>query len=327
MFEKAKLTWSGKVIPLEIGATPENGGTRSHVLSIGGAETLPFLHSEGHTGFPPALALEVWDMKPPEWSDVLSESFGGVLDQPVEWAQFALQRGAEAICLRMASSHPDFKDTAVAESVRLVKSFIENVSAPLIILGSGHIDKDRELLPALCEVAAGERCLVGPAVEENYRTIAAACMAFGHSLIAESPIDVNLAKQLNILCVDAGLPNERIVMHHLSSALGYGTGIHVFNHGARPARLLERRPDALTADGIHSGRRSLENKGSQPAGSRYADLGRPQRTRRLLGSHHRYRHVAGRRRLAYPHPPGCTGDCKTGEGFVLVPHTLFKKIN
>ena len=222
MFEKAKLTWSGKVIPLEIGATPENGGTRSHVLSIGGAETLPFLHSEGHTGFPPALALEVWDMKPPEWSDVLSESFGEVLDRPVEWAQFALQRGAEAICLRMASSHPDFKDTDVAESVRLVKSFIENVSAPLIILGSGHIDKDRELLPALCEVAAGERCLVGPAVEENYRTIAAACMAFGHSLIAESPIDVNLAKQLNILCVDAGLPNERIVMHHLSSALGYG---------------------------------------------------------------------------------------------------------
>jgi acetyl-CoA decarbonylase/synthase complex subunit delta len=222
LFEKAKLTWSGKVIPLEIGAMPENGGTRSHVLSIGGAETLPFLHSEGHTGFPPALALEVWDMKPPEWSDVLSESFGSVLEQPVEWAQFALQRGAEAICLRLASSHPDFKDTAVAESVRLVKSFIENVRAPLILLGSGHVDKDRELLPAVCEAAAGERCLVGPAVDENYRTIAAACMAFGHSLIAESPIDVNLAKQLNILCVDAGLPKERIVMHHLSSALGYG---------------------------------------------------------------------------------------------------------
>ena len=222
MIEKAKLTWSGKVIPLEIGATPKNGGTRSHVLRIGGAETLPFLHFEGNTGCPPALALEVWDMKPPEWSNVLADAFGSVLEQPVEWAQFALQRGAEAICLRLASSHPDFKDTTVAESVRLVKSFLANVPAPLIILGSGHIDKDRELLPALCEAAAGERCLVGPAVDKNYRTIAAACMAFGHSLIAESPIDVNLAKQLNILCVDAGLPKERIVMHHLSSALGYG---------------------------------------------------------------------------------------------------------
>jgi acetyl-CoA decarbonylase/synthase, CODH/ACS complex subunit delta len=222
LIEKAKLTWSGKVIPIEIGATPENGGTRSCVLSIGGAETLPFLHSEGQNGFPPALALEVWDMKPPEWSDGLSGAFGGVLEKPVDWAQFALQRGAEAICLRLASSHPDFKDTDVAKSVRLVKSFLENVPAPLIILGSGHIDKDRELLPALCEAAAGERCLVGPAVNENYRTIAAACMAFGHSLIAESPIDVNLAKQLNILCADAGLPKERIVMHHLSSALGYG---------------------------------------------------------------------------------------------------------
>jgi len=222
LIEQAKLPWSGKVIPLEIGATPEKGGTRSHALSIGGAETLPFLYSEGHTGFPAALALEVWDMKPPEWSDVLSESFGSLLDKPVEWAQFALERGAEAICLRLASSHPDFKDTNVAESVQMVKFFLENVPAPLIILGCGHIDKDRELLPALCEVTAGERCLVGMAVEENYRTIAAACMAFGHALIAESPIDVNLAKQLNILCVDAGLPKDRIVMHHMSSALGYG---------------------------------------------------------------------------------------------------------
>jgi len=220
--EKARQTWSGKVIPVEVGATPENGGTRSHVLTIGDAETLPFLKFEGQTGFPPALAMEVWDTKPPEWSSVLSGAFGDVLDDPLAWAQFALQHGADAVCLRLAGSHPDLKDTAIAESIRLVKSFLGAVQAPLIILGSGHIEKDRELLPAICEAAAGERCLVGPAVAENYRTIAAACMAFGHSLIAESPIDVNLAKQLNILCVDAGLPKERIVMHHLSSALGYG---------------------------------------------------------------------------------------------------------
>jgi acetyl-CoA decarbonylase/synthase complex subunit delta len=222
LIEKTGVTWSGKVISVEIGATQASGGTRSHVLTMGGAETLPFLHFEGKTGFPPILALEVWDRKPPEWSDILLDAFGGVLDDPAQWAKFALAQGAEAICLRLASSHPDFNDTSVAESVRLVKSFLKNVSAPLIILGSGHIDKDRELLPAVCEAAAGERCLVGPAVAENYRTIAAACMAFGHSLIAETPIDVNLAKQLNILCVDAGLPKERIVMHHLSSALGYG---------------------------------------------------------------------------------------------------------
>ncbi len=222
MIEKAELTWNGKVNTVEVGATHESGGTRSHVFKIGGAETLPFLHFEGNTGFPPALALEVWDRKPPEWNGMLAKAFGGVLEDPVQWAQFALEQGAGAVCLRLASSHPDFNDTCVAESVRLVKSFLENISAPLIILGSGHIDKDRELLPAVCEAAAGERCLVGPAVAENYRTIAAACMAFGHSMIAESPIDVNLAKQLNILCADAGLPKERIVMHHLSSALGYG---------------------------------------------------------------------------------------------------------
>jgi acetyl-CoA decarbonylase/synthase complex subunit delta len=220
--ETAKLTWSGKVYIVEIGATKENGGTRSQALTIGGAETLPFLHFEGKTGSPPACVLEVWDMRPPEWPEVLSSAFGDALNDPVEWARFSLERGAEAICLRLISSHPDYEDKSIADSVRLVKSFIEKIPAPLIILGSGHIDKDRELLPAVCEAVAGERCLIGVAVEENYRTIAAACMAFGHSMIAETPIDVNLAKQLNILSVDAGLPKERIVMHHLSSALGYG---------------------------------------------------------------------------------------------------------
>ncbi len=144
MIEKAELTWSGKVNSVDIGATQESGGTRSHVLTIGGTETLPFLRFEGNTGFPPAMALEVWDSKPPEWNDILSKAFGEVLDDPVQWAQFALQQGAEAICLRLASSHPDFNDASVAESVRFVKSFLKKISAPLIILGSGHIDKDRE---------------------------------------------------------------------------------------------------------------------------------------------------------------------------------------
>ena len=220
--EKAKLAWSGKVYTVEIGATKENGGTRPQALTIGGAETLPFLHFEGKAGSPPACVLEVWDMRPPEWPEVLSVAFGDAPDDPLEWARFSLEHGAEAICLRLISSHPDYQDKSIADSVRLVKSFIDNVPAPLVILGSGHIDKDRELLPAVCEAAAGERCLIGTAVEENYRTIAAACTAFSHSMIAETPIDVNLAKQLNILCVDAGLPKDRIVMHHLSSALGYG---------------------------------------------------------------------------------------------------------
>jgi acetyl-CoA decarbonylase/synthase complex subunit delta len=63
---------------------------------------------------------------------------------------------------------------------------------------------------------------VGKAVQDNYKTIVAAALADGHNIIAESPIDINIAKQLNILISDMGLPLERIVIDPTIGALGYG---------------------------------------------------------------------------------------------------------
>jgi len=69
---------------------------------------------------------------------------------------------------------------------------------------------------------AGERLLLNWVENDNYRTIAGAALAYGHCVVAQSPIDVNLAKQLNILISDMGLPMERIVMDPTTGALGYG---------------------------------------------------------------------------------------------------------
>jgi acetyl-CoA decarbonylase/synthase complex subunit delta len=41
-------------------------------------------------------------------------------------------------------------------------------------------------------------------------------------LIGESPIDINIAKQVNILASDMGFPLERMVMFPATGALGYG---------------------------------------------------------------------------------------------------------
>ncbi len=92
----------------------------------------------------------------------------------------------------------------------------------MIILGSGDDAKDNLVLPACCEAAKDERCLIGSAVQDNYKTLAAAVLADGHNIIAESPIDINIAKQLNILISDMGLPLERIVINPTIGALGYG---------------------------------------------------------------------------------------------------------
>jgi len=93
---------------------------------------------------------------------------------------------------------------------------------PLIVFGPGQVDADNELLVPVAEEAAGERLLLGLCEEKNYRTIVAAALAHGHLVIARTAMDVNLAKQLNILITDMGLPAERVLMDPTCAGVGYG---------------------------------------------------------------------------------------------------------
>ncbi len=221
--EKATEKWASKVNQLIIGATQKEGGTRNSVIKVGGATTLPFLHFEGVIPNSPVIAMEVWDMEPPDWPAVLKEPFGDVLGDTVEWAKKCINEyGADFLCLRLASTHPDTKNNSPEEAATTVKKVLEVVSVPLMIIGCNQAEKDTEVIPAVSEAARGENCLVGIAVEANYKTVTAACQSDGHSIIAESPIDINLAKQLNILISDMGFSPEKIIMHPATGALGYG---------------------------------------------------------------------------------------------------------
>jgi len=221
--EKATEKWASKVNELTIGATQKEGGTRSSLIKVGGATTLPFLHFEGAIPNPPVVAMEVWDMEPADWPSVLKEQFKEVLGDPVEWAKKCVNEyGADFLCLRLASTHPDTRNGSPQEAQRTVKRVLEAVSVPLMIIGCNQAEKDTEVIPAASEACRGENCLIGIAVQANYKTITAACQSDGHSIIAESPIDINLAKQLNILISEMGFPLEKIVMHPATGALGYG---------------------------------------------------------------------------------------------------------
>jgi len=96
------------------------------------------------------------------------------------------------------------------------------VGVPLIVYGPGTAGKDNEALVAVAEATKGEQLALGLCEEKNYRTIVAAALGNGHLVIAQTPIDVNLAKQLNILISDMRLPLERVLMDPNTGALGYG---------------------------------------------------------------------------------------------------------
>jgi len=214
--------WTSAVNLITLGATAHEGGTRTSTVTIGGAAALPFLSYEGNLGHRAAIAIEIWDGCAEDWPEQLQRCYGDAMSSPGKWAQKAVEFGAELISLRLAAAHPDAGNRSPERCAATVKEVLQAVGVPLIIWGCGVDDKDRDILPAVSAAARGENCLVGTAREKNYRTVVAVCLADNHKLLAESPLDINIAKQVNILCQDAGFPLKDMVMFPTTAALGYG---------------------------------------------------------------------------------------------------------
>jgi acetyl-CoA decarbonylase/synthase complex subunit delta len=214
--------WPGKIYELTIGATKETGGTRSKAVKIGGSNTLPFLFFEGTIPNPPVIAMEVWDVEPTDWPDVLKNEYGDVLTDPAKWAKKCEEFGCDLICLRLKSADPDLKNSSSAEITKTIKNVLSATTLPLIIVGCGNNEKDSSIIMDITDAAKGENCLLGVATKENYKTFTAAALSGGHSIIAETPLDINLEKQLNILITDMGFSSDQLVIHPSTGGLGYG---------------------------------------------------------------------------------------------------------
>ena len=214
---------TGKISEVTIGATPEQGGTRSHSVTIGGSTALPFHFFEGEFSHPPVVAMEVFDKVPSKYPESLMNFYKDIIDKPAEMAKKCVEEyGAELISIRLEGTHPEKGDKSADEAVEIVKQVLGSVKVPLIITGHGHYEKINEVMKRVCDVTAGENCLINFVETDNYKTIAAAALAYNHSIVAQSPIDVNIAKQLNILLTDMNFPTERIVIDPLTGSLGYG---------------------------------------------------------------------------------------------------------
>jgi acetyl-CoA decarbonylase/synthase complex subunit delta len=239
-----KKTWTNAINTVTLGATKEEGGTRTKKVTVGGAASLPFHRFEGAMPYVPLIAMEVWDSAPQGWPSVLTEPFADVLSDPGAWAKKCVEEySADLICLRLASCDPVGQNHGPQEAAQAVKRVLESVGVPLVIWGTGNDDKDNEIFPAVAEAASGENCLLGTITEDNYKTLVALCTAYKHKLIAESPCDVNIAKQVNILATDMGFKPEDIVMYPTSAALGYGLE-YVYSVMER-ARLAALRGDKM----------------------------------------------------------------------------------
>ena len=235
--------FSGAINRVTLGATAAEGGTRARTVTLGGDAGLPLLAFEAALPHPPALALEVSNAGAGTWPEEVRKQVNAVAQDVGQWAAQCEKWGADLVCLRLHAAHPDAgtRDAdACAEDVRRV---LDHCGLPLIVWGVDVPEVDNIVLPKCAQAARGENCLLGTAKEKNYRTLAAACLADGHKVIAESPCDINLAKQVNILLQDMGMSLGDIVMYPTTSALGFGM-IYIYSAMER-ARLAALGGDKL----------------------------------------------------------------------------------
>src|SRR4030067_2915852 len=220
--EIPKDTGPGPVRTVTIGASASDGGTRTSTVTVGGQKNLPFLHFENKAPNRPAVAIEIKDHRPDDWSSLLLEAWGDVVNNPAIWAKAAEAAGADLIQLSLSLTDLDGNHTNPDGAVKTVNNVLAATGLPLMVFGPGQADADNNLLVAVAEATKGERLVLGIAEDKNYRTIIATAMANGHLVNARSPMDVNLAKQLNILISDMGMPLDRVLMDPTTGALGYG---------------------------------------------------------------------------------------------------------
>ncbi len=208
--------YSGIIRPVKMG----NGDNE---ILVGGSASMPFQLFEGDHPHKPLIAMEVADVKPEEWPETLSQHFSDVFDNPVAWAQKCVKTfGAEAIAVTLGSTDPNGMNRSAADAAKTAADVIAAVDVPVIVWGCGNADKDTETLRDITSVIGDKKVCLAPLEDSNYRTIGATAMAFQHPIVAASPIDVNLAKQLNILLENLGVSLDTVLMDPSIGSLGYG---------------------------------------------------------------------------------------------------------
>ncbi len=216
-FEIPKQPYSGKIGETTIGAG-------SAALKLGGEESYPFYLFEGEMPNPPKIAMEIWDYDPSkEWPAAAVEPFRDVISSPEAWAKKCVDEyGADIIVLQMKSTDPNGMDRGADEAAQVAKKVIEAVDVPVVVWGTANNQKDEEVLKKISEACQGKNLALAPVEEGNHKGVGATAIGYGHTVVASSPIDVNLAKQLNILLGNLGVPGQKIIIDPTTGGLGYG---------------------------------------------------------------------------------------------------------
>ena len=192
-------------------------------IVLGGENILPFYTFDASAPFRPKIGVAVSDMGFQKDVPGIEAFYSGAVSVAEMANRASSMPGADFIVLCLDSAHPNNGNKSVDECTALVREVADCVEIPLVVQGSGHIEKDSRLLEKVAEATQGKNILILSAHEENYKAVATGTsLAYGQKIALESAVDISLAKQLNVLISVLGVKPDKTVMNLGSAAAGYG---------------------------------------------------------------------------------------------------------
>jgi len=198
-------------------------GSGEKAFTVGGDTAYPFFTFEGKMPNAPKIGIQVLDYAPDDWAEACVEPYKDVLNDPVAWAKKAQDEyGADFIQLWLRSTDPNGLNRSALDAAQTAKAVADAIDVPLLVWGCANAAKDAEVLSKVAELCNGKDLMIGPVCEDNHRQLGAQALAYNLTVVANSPIDINLAKQLNILLNNLGVPLDKIIIDPTTGGLGYG---------------------------------------------------------------------------------------------------------
>ena len=199
-------------------------GTGEKSIVVGGENVFPFYTFDAPIANSPKIAIEINDKGMASLQTAgMKAAFEGcatVADMAKKAEEI---EGVSAVCLHFESADPNGENMPVEDCVAMAKAVADATALPIIIMGCKNIEKDSEIFSKCSEALQGKNIVVLSAREEDYKTVgASAGMAYNQKVGAESAVDINLAKQLNVLIGQLGVPAQSVLMNLGSSCAGYG---------------------------------------------------------------------------------------------------------
>lgn len=198
-------------------------GSGDKTVALGGNSTFPFYTFDAPTENTAKVGVEISDMGLEGASEGIKAYYEGATTMAEIAKKAAAMEGADFLALVLEGGDPNGVNKPVEELIAVVKEVADAVDCPLVVEGCKNVEKDAELLPKVAEALQGRNVLILSEKEENYKAIgASAGLAYNQIVGAESAVDINLAKQLNVVTTQLGVNAQKIVMNVGSACAGYG---------------------------------------------------------------------------------------------------------